>query len=208
VTRIPIDEEDPIHIRQSNELVAVSDGSVDPMTGKAAYNWRITNSKGMGKITRSCFLHANPKYADSYFAELSGLNDLVRWINEAGLHHKSIVIGCDNKACVDLLSSTYISLTDLDREQGDLLRNTKMILQEFDDVRFEWVRVRGHQDDAQKYEDLPLIARLNIECDKAAKECMRGGTIPPTRAQPLPGHKSTLYLSNNMVTSKINEQIQ
>jgi hypothetical protein len=81
-----------------------------------------------------------------------------------------------------------------------------MILQEFDDVRFEWVR--GHQDDAQKYEDLPLIARLNIKCDKAAKECMRGGTIPSTRAQPLPGHKATLYLSNNMVTSKINEQIQ
>ena len=37
---------------------------------------------------------------------------------------------------------------------------------------------------------------------------MRGGTIPSTRAQPLPGHKATLYLSNNMVTSKINEQIQ
>jgi hypothetical protein len=127
VSKPSIDEEDPVHVRQSNELVAVSDGSVDPMTDKAAYNWRITNSKGMGKITRSCFLYANPKYADSYFAELSGLNDLVRWIKEAGLHHKSIVIGCDNKACVDLLSSTYISLTDLDREQGDLLRNTKMI---------------------------------------------------------------------------------
>jgi tRNA G10 N-methylase Trm11 len=90
------------------------------MTGKAAYNWRITNSEGMGKITRSCFLHTNPKYADSYFAELSGLNDIVRWIKEAGLRHKSIVIGCDNKACVDLLSSTYISLTDLDQEHREI----------------------------------------------------------------------------------------
>ena len=52
------------------------------------------------------------------------------------------------------------------------------------------------------------MAQLNVDCDKAAKECMWGRTKPAGRARPLKGQRATLYLSDNQVTTKMAEQIQ
>ena len=112
-------EDDPIHIRMAAEIIAASDGSVDPLTGAAAFNWRITTYKKLGLISRSFTLPTDPKYMDSFHAELAGLNDLVLWMREAGLHKKKIKIVCDNKSCVDLLNRDTYGLTDLDRAQGE-----------------------------------------------------------------------------------------
>lgn len=160
----------------------------------------------MGLITWNCFLYDNPEYVDAYYAELSGLNDLIRWMKEAGLNTKQMKIGYDNKACVNLLHDRTILLTDLDRAHGEILQNTKILPMDFEDITFEWVK--GHQDDHIDVSDLPLLALLNIQCNAAAKEFTKNSPIHHERPMPLPNHKATLYLNNKMVTTKLNEQIQ
>ena len=201
-----LDEEDPGHIWEANEIIAASDGSVDPLTGAAAYNWRITTHQKKGLITRSCRLFTDSDCMDSFQAELAGLNDLVLWIKESGLHRKRTRIVCDSKSCVDLLQTTETNLTDLDRAQGEILQSTRNTLKEYTDVSIEWVA--GHQDDTTPYEELPLLVQLNIDCDQAAKKCMRNNPAPLGR-QPRPiGSKASLYLDNKLVTVNISKRIQ
>jgi hypothetical protein len=46
-------EEDPDHIHRATNIIAASDSSVDPITGEATYNWRITTYDKKGLITKS-----------------------------------------------------------------------------------------------------------------------------------------------------------
>ena len=59
-----------------------------------------------------------------------------------------------------------------------------------------------------RYEDLTSEAQLNEDCDKEAKERMRSGEETTTRPKPIAGSKAMLYLKNNLVTTKMEEQIQ
>eukprot|EP00956_Cyclotella_meneghiniana_P004884 scaffold6044_cov63-Cyclotella_meneghiniana.AAC.1 len=81
------------------------------------------------------------------------------------------------------------------------------MMKEFKDLTIEWVR--GHQDDNDEtnINDRPLPVRLNIQCDLAAKECLKNCMKPKKRAPPLEGAKATLYLGTNMVTAEMSEQI-
>ena len=69
--------------------------------------------------------------------------------------------------------------------------------------------IRGHQDDNDEtnINDRPLPVRLNIQCDLAAKECLKNCMKPTKRAPPLEGAKATLYLGTNIVTAEMSEQI-
>ena len=55
--------------------------------------------------------------------------------------------------------------------EGDLLKVIKDTLPKFSNIALQ--HVRGHQDRTKSYENLPLQAQLNVDCDKAAKETMR-----------------------------------
>eukprot|EP00956_Cyclotella_meneghiniana_P029982 scaffold74408_cov39-Cyclotella_meneghiniana.AAC.1 len=81
------------------------------------------------------------------------------------------------------------------------------MMEDFKDLTIEWIK--GHQDDDDEtnFEDRPLPVRLNIQCDLAAKECLKNCMKPTKRARPLEGAKATLYLGTNMVTAEMSEQI-
>ena len=68
--------------------------------------------------------------------------------------------------------------------------------------------VKGHQDDDTRYEDLDYQSRLNVDCDRAAKQTMRASAVPAHRPPPKEGHRATLYIDNREVTTKMDEQIQ
>ena len=137
---------------------------------------------------------------------MAGITDLVEWIHKTELKHKIVKIVCDNKSCVDNLNNTHTTLTQLDKPEADLIQDVKRMLKDFTDATIEWVQ--GHQDDNISYDDLPLEAQLNIDCDHAAKQYMKEGTKPPGPPKPIKGMKATLYLGDNIVTTKMNEQIQ
>jgi hypothetical protein len=68
--------------------------------------------------------------------------------------------------------------------------------------------VYGHQDDEIDYDDLPIPAQLNVDCDKGAKKCMHESVQDTTRPIPAPGSRAALFLGSEMITSHFQEQIQ
>jgi len=198
-------ENDPEHIYRATNIIAASDSSVDPITGEATYNWRITTYDKKGLITKSSFVNGNPAYMNSYRGEMAGLQDLFDYIHATDLRRKVLKVVCDNKGCVDVLNQDGTTLVDLDRAEADLIQNIKKKIVDFDDVTIAWVK--GHQDDDDEYENLPIESQLNIDCDAAAKLHLKEGTRLDGDAPPTAGMKATLYLGGHVVTTDLNEQI-
>jgi hypothetical protein len=142
---------------------------------------------------------------NSYRGEMAGLQDLFDYIHATDLRRKVLKVVCDNKGCVDVLNQDGTTLVDLDRAEADLIQNIKKKIVDFDDVTIAWVK--GHQDDDDQYENLPIESQLNIDCDAAAKLHLKEGTRPDGDAPPTAGMKATLYLGGHVVTTDLNEQI-
>ena len=208
-TVIDLDEEldvvDLDYIREATTLYAVFDSSVDPIDGTATFNWCVTTAERRGLVSRSDFMQSNPKYMNSYRGEFVGLKDLTAWLVQNDLHRKQVQISCNNEGCVNMLQYFTMELTDLDKAEADLIRDTRANQSKFTDVEVLWVK--GHQDEHVTYDELPLLAQLNVDCDAAANKHLQEGSHPTTSPVPLPGSKATLFFGNNMVTPEINEQI-
>jgi ribonuclease HI len=192
---------DGARVRSARTILAASDSSVDPIDGRATFNWRITTTRKVGLISKCDVVRSNPKYMNSYRGEFAGLNSLITWLLDNSFHTKTIKIVCDNRSCVDILQDLHIQLTDLDKAEADLIIDTRRKLSRFAQVTVEWVK--GHQDDSIPYEDLPLEAQLNVDCDQGAKKHMTTITASTNRPEPLPGSKATLYIGPHMVTTEL-----
>ena len=198
-------------LRNATCLKACSDGSYDPISSKAAFNWRVITDAGAGTGLTDCSapVNTNPKYMNSYRAEYAGLRSLVRYIKKQKLHTKEIIVYCDNKACVDELNKPASEdMTELEKSESDIIRSIKTITKDFQTLEYKWVRSHRDDNDGCAMEDRPIEVQLNIACDTAAKECMRRCIKPTKRSQPLEGAGATLYFGNSMVTTNMKEQIQ
>jgi hypothetical protein len=197
-------------LEEASELIACSDGSYDPISQKAAFNWRIVTTNETGLTSLSAPVMTNPKYLNPYRAEFAGLRSLIRFLKKHNLNRKRITVHCDSQSCIDILRKGRRDndLADLEQAESDIITSIFKMLEEFPDIAFEWVR--GHQDNEDEiaFGDRPLEARLNIACDLAAKECLKRCNMPTKRPRPLEGVKATLYFGNYMVTKDMNEQIQ
>ena len=187
--------------------IGVSDGSVDPITGMAAYAWILTTRERKGHIKRKRPVLANPKYLNSYRAELSGLVDMLQYIARNGMETHEIELWCDSESVVDRLThKSEMSLTDMTSPESDLLLVARRYLKELPNVTLQ--HVYEHQDDDTPVSKLPFEAQLNIECDVDAKEFMKGMTYSAIKPLPTEGAGAILYLGTNMVTTKMEEQIK
>jgi hypothetical protein len=74
-----VNETDIDYIHRSTNIIAASDSSVNPLTGDATFNWRITTYDKRGLISKSSFVNSNPMYMNSYRGEMAGIQDLVDW---------------------------------------------------------------------------------------------------------------------------------
>eukprot|EP00956_Cyclotella_meneghiniana_P010995 scaffold15408_cov41-Cyclotella_meneghiniana.AAC.13 len=148
-------------------LITFSDGSYDPITAKAAFNWRIVTDSELGLTECRAPVNTNPKYLDSYRAEYAGIQSLVNYLKTRGLRQKEITVYCDSKSCVDELNKDYDpSITDLEKPER------------FKALNFAWVK--GHQDD----NGATAITSTIEHCMRynAAKECMGNCIKPKKRA--------------------------
>eukprot|EP00956_Cyclotella_meneghiniana_P016715 scaffold26588_cov82-Cyclotella_meneghiniana.AAC.5 len=111
-------ETPPIDVLQeSEELIACSDGSYDPIEQKAAFNWRIVTPLEQGLTTGSAPVNTNPKYLNSYRAEFAGLRGVIRYMRKHDLHQKKITLYCDGQSCVNALNSNHDLRRRVWREQ-------------------------------------------------------------------------------------------
>ena len=120
--------------------IGVSDGSVDPISGAAAYARVLTTRSRLGKIKRKRPMRANEKYMNSYRAELGGVCNLLQYIVKNGMQGHEIELWCDNKGVVDRLSNEMqLSLTDMTAAESDLLKVARDQLRQMPRVSIQHV---------------------------------------------------------------------
>ena len=165
-------------IRSNTKKIGVSDGSVDPVTGRATFAWILTTRERAGFVRRSKPVLSNPKYMNSFRAELAGVTDLLTYLVEEMMHDHEVELWCDNKGVVDkLTSATPPSLTEMTAKEGDLLKVAGVHLSKLPHVTVN--HVYGHQEDVKPLADLPLEAQLKVECDHATRVLL----LPLVRGQ-------------------------
>ena len=199
------DRTDYDFLQDAERIVAVSDASVDPITGEATYAWRVTTWGNRGLVCRSSFVNGNPDYMNSYRAELAGLYNMLQWMIDAGFTDKHVTISCDNEACINGLSTTFCGLSDLDKAEADLLVPCRNALKSLSQYELIWTG--GHQEENIPFDELPLLAQMNVLCDSEAKESMEEGLRPPYKVKLSDGVKAELVLGNHIVTNNLSEQI-
>ena len=122
-------------LRDSDELIACSDGSYDPIEQKAALNWRIVTPTEQGLTTSSAPVNTDPKYLNSYIAEFAGLRGAIRYMLKNELHNKKITLYCDGQSCVDALNSKHdFTAASLERAESDIIQSTQKMMKEFKDL--------------------------------------------------------------------------
>ena len=109
----------------SDKITGVSDGSMDPMTGNAGFEWVIALDNKAAWVKHAETVRANPKYMTSFRVEFAGVHNMLKYIVDNGLHDKKITIWCDNEAVIKVLAQTDPYLADLTNSEGDLLKGSK-----------------------------------------------------------------------------------
>ena len=139
----------------------------------------------------------------SYRAELAGIVDLLEYQLD---HYPTtpMEIWCDNEAVVRVLQKkTALSLADLSKAEGDLVKAAKLAMHRLDHTTISWVK--GHQVDDGDPSDAPTD---NTCCDHYTGKCREERGHPSCRPTPKPGSGAALFLGNAMVATQLDEQVR
>jgi len=150
-------------------------------------------------------VHGQPAVINSFRAELQGMHALLLALTHIcsthGLSAGHVSIGCDNKGVLSLVQrpKAYVSCSS---KHHDLLRaivNTRRSCP----LSLSFHYVAGHQDDLARFEDLPLLAQLNVQADSLAKQALHilGNQQASPLVTPLPNVGWTLFLKDLPVSS-------
>ena len=69
-------------MQDKKKLIAVSNGSFDPISGKVAYAWVITTLEKTAWIKKNDAVRGNSRYMTSYRSELAGIISLLKYIKK------------------------------------------------------------------------------------------------------------------------------
>ena len=90
-------------VLDSDEIYLVSDGSLHPITTKAAFEWVIATPDRTCWIKRAAPSRTNPRYNSSFRVELHGINDALKYCDDKGLNSKKITIFWDSLEVIKAL---------------------------------------------------------------------------------------------------------
>jgi hypothetical protein len=153
-------------LTQSNNLLLVSDGGAD--NGIGSTGWIITDSLGNRLVKGSSSVPGvGPR---SYLAEGYAMASGLTFLHHLCLYCKHLnqvpltQINCDNLGLVRKLNYFFTYRLApvkcvLHSEYG-VLAQSFLLLQEYS-ITPENLHVKGHQDDDNPYQNLPLLAQLN-----------------------------------------------
>jgi len=95
-----------------------------------------------------------------------------------------MVIGCDNQGVIDQMQHHRPYIPCLVKH-ADLLWAILNLRRQCP-IHLSFLYVAGHQDDLMRFEDLPLLAQLNVQADSLAKQALH--ILGSQRAPPLFSH--------------------
>jgi len=150
-------------------------------------------------------VHGQPTVINSFRVELQGMHALLLALmhicSTNGLSAGHVSIGCNNKGVLSLVQwpRAYVSCS---LKHHDLLRaivNTRCSCP----LSLSFHYIAGHQDDLARFEDLPLLAQLNVQADSLAKQALHilGTQQTPPILTPLPSTGWTLSIKDLLVSS-------
>ena len=204
-------------------LRVVSDGSAHPPS-KASFGWMMSNregertAQGMGPV-RGRSLHS---YRAEATGMLSALRFLIRLREFCQMHERwSGIIATDSQSLLDTLAGdTALDenrnvpvdldfnrvVLDVLSPEWDILIEIQRSLQKLPGMRLEYVE--GHQDRNTSYENLSLLAQLNIDADRLASEYNDTFSMRFPFTIMSPNVKAQLAFRDGTVTSKYDEAIE
>ncbi len=119
-------------------------------------------------------VHGHSSSINSYRAELQGLHALLLALVSLCTQHDlvsgHVTIGCDNKGVLSLMHRprTYISGSSKHQDLLWAIIHTRRLCP----LSLSFQYVAGHQDELSRFEDLPLLAQLNVQADSLAKQAL------------------------------------
>ena len=114
---------DPATLWKSDKIIAVSDGSLDPWTGRAGFAWILTTPQESAFAKDSKDIWTNPKYMSSFRAELAGLHDMLGYALKNGSRNAKYKIFCDNESVLKVLDpSKEPTIVELSKAEGKLVQ--------------------------------------------------------------------------------------
>ena len=181
-------------------LEGASDGSVKD--GKKTVAVWLGSRTSPGKVMLSREVVGLPN--DSGRAELEGpllALETLRDIEEANGTIGQVTLWCDSQEVVDEFEQPKLSMLP----SGCCKRNTDMLLRKEHLVnrggsRLTVKKVKGHQDDREKYENLLFQEQRNVDCDHEA-ECAMSGARGENYIKKIPeGVKAMVWTSRGGLT--------
>jgi len=164
----PHHDHTPCQALQTSSALAICNGSYMPCRYPhlATVAWIIHS----GSLTpATCHgvtqVHGHPSLINSYQAELQGMLSLLMAINH--LTTGSLLIGCNNKGVLCQVWQ-WISYVPSATKHADLLHAIHHAKWQCP-LCLSFQYMAEHQDDFLWFDDLPLLAQLNVQADLMAK---------------------------------------
>ncbi|KAI2499830.1 hypothetical protein MHU86_14647 [Fragilaria crotonensis] len=190
----------------------------------ASFGWMMSNkegermAQGMGPV-RGRSLHS---YRAEATGMLSALRFLIRIREFCQMHERwTGIVATDSQSLLDTLSGetsldeNHNVPIDLDFSrvvldvlipEWDILIEIQQSLKRLPGVRLEYIK--GHQDEESSYENLSLLAQLNVDADRIASEYQELFSSRTPFAIMSPSVGAHLVLRDGTVTSKYSEVIE
>jgi hypothetical protein len=148
-------------------LKAVSDGSFKEAFGTAAWMIHINNNC---EIRGHCITPGNSSDQSAYRSELAGIYGIACTIWY--LHSKhglsgSITVGCNGLSALRQAQKST-DFVDPNTPQYDLIMAIRTVISQ-SCWQWDWIHVKGHQDDTNGLEELDQWSLWNIQMDAEAK---------------------------------------
>jgi hypothetical protein len=200
-------------LTQSNNLLLVSDGGAD--NGIGSTGWIIADSLGNRLVKGSSSVPGVDQW--SYRAEGYAMASGLTFLHHLCLYCKHLnqlpltQIYCDNLGLVRKLNYFFTyrlaPVKCVLHSKYDVLAQSLLLLQEYS-ITPEILHVKGHQDDDNPYQNLPLPAQLNCDADSLATTELRSLPNQIWRVPLFPFAKAQLLISSQLVTRNLPSAIR
>jgi endonuclease/exonuclease/phosphatase family metal-dependent hydrolase len=199
---------------ERGSLYCVSDGSylkrIAPHTCSAA--WVIYCAETRKWCKGELVEHSI--WANSYRGEQLGMlaiHLLLLTIEEHyGEELSNANIFCDNKGTIHTFSKEYKRVSNT-AKNNDILRTLRRI-QQLSSLTHKLNHVKAHQDDTSRYDNLSLESKLNVDCDKRAKQAIRNaveeGVDYSQATSTLPMEAAAVYINGIKQTSDLAKELR
>lgn len=167
-THMSVDIRNISRLKSLAKTTAVSDGSMHPMTGMTAFAWVLANESTDASVREVEDIWTNPFHMTLYCAEISGIHDMLTYASRHCNLQTPLKVWRDNISVLKMIyPARNLTVMELSNAEGNLVQLTRTLLMKNSLVTLN--HVKGHQDDQISVMNLPLKARLNIDCDTCVK---------------------------------------